>query len=248
MVIDDCKTVLASVRLTLERAGYEVLTRDVAVGATGFIMREKPDLLLLDVYMPAMDGPSLVEKMRNNDRLKGTPVILYSSESEAVLARRVRECGANGHLRKSSDLTTVKRLVDKLLGEGYGTSNEPYVLFVDDDLGMLRAFRRIVDQQFRGEFVPTPNTALDHILSETPPWMVVTDLVMPGLSGIELFQRAVQADENWRNRFVFVTGLAANDSFEKELEASGRPVLRKPLLAEQVARLLRCFDDLESAA
>lgn len=113
MIVDDSEMILEIVRLVLEDAGYEVVTRDTPFGTAAAVSVEKPDLLLLDVSMPALTGDKIVEVVRNNEKLKHTKVCLFSDRSELELNRIVSECGADGYIQKTDD---ENKLVEQVGG------------------------------------------------------------------------------------------------------------------------------------
>jgi len=238
MVVDDSTFVLHAVRLVLEKAGYRVITRDVAVGASGIIMREKPDLVLLDVNMPGIEGPELVTRLRQNERLAATEVLFYSSCPVEDLERMVDQSGANGYVRKGDDLASLCEVVAGRIGGAEQQQKQlPSLLFVDDDLRMLRIFERELGKMITADYVSSAAKALQHILSASPPDVVVADLVMPGMSGIELLERALARDDSWNRRFIFLTGLDDSDPLGKQATEKNAELFYKPLCGETLAQL-----------
>src|SRR5262245_12558816 len=100
MVVDDSPIVLELVQGILSDGGYEVVTVTSPFGFSSHLRREKPDLVLVDVGMPALQGDKLVEIAQRNESHR-CPVVLYSDRSEAELLRLVRSSGATGYIRKS---------------------------------------------------------------------------------------------------------------------------------------------------
>ncbi|MFH1867794.1 MAG: response regulator [Candidatus Omnitrophota bacterium] len=80
MVIDDEKDFLKMVKLNLEEAGaYEVKTEDNSENAFNAIKVFKPDIILVDVMMPGMDGGDIVHKLESDDELKDIPVVFVTA-------------------------------------------------------------------------------------------------------------------------------------------------------------------------
>ena len=111
VIIDDSAIVVEAMQIALEKIGYAVVSRTVALGTGALILREMPDLVLMDVSMPTLDGVDVVQRMRKNERLKKIPVLLFSSKTEEELQAAVARSGADGYLCKSSDHDEVARLV-----------------------------------------------------------------------------------------------------------------------------------------
>lgn len=101
LVIDDDERVLERVRQVLEEGGYTVVTARGSLGTSNLVETERPDLVILDVRMPALRGNQVVQILRSDRELRGVPVVLYSSLDDSTLRRLVQESGANGYLSKS---------------------------------------------------------------------------------------------------------------------------------------------------
>jgi two-component system, NtrC family, nitrogen regulation response regulator NtrX len=102
LVVDDDQVLLQIVRAWLESDGYEVTTMDTPFGATAAVLRERPQVVLLDVAMPALDGQSLAEAMRRG-RAADTSIIFYSGRRRAELAELAERHGALGFIVKTAD-------------------------------------------------------------------------------------------------------------------------------------------------
>lgn len=98
LVVDDDPIVLALLEERLTEMGYDVTTRDRALGTSSWILKHKPWLVVLDLEMPALSGGELAEFLKS----KGldTPVIIHSGKSEEELRQVVRSTGAVGAIRK----------------------------------------------------------------------------------------------------------------------------------------------------
>ncbi len=98
LVVDDDPIVLALLEERLSELGYEVTTRDRALGTSSWILKHKPWLVVLDLEMPALSGQELADFLRS----KGldTPVIIHSGKSEEELRRAVKSTGALGAIQK----------------------------------------------------------------------------------------------------------------------------------------------------
>jgi DNA-binding response OmpR family regulator len=101
LVIDDDPIVLEVVRERLEGAGFSVVLRDEPLGTTNVVRDEKPDIVLLDIMMPALNGERLASLLRSNRSLSGMSIVLHSSKSPAELAPLVDQTGAIGAISKS---------------------------------------------------------------------------------------------------------------------------------------------------
>ncbi|HYP88834.1 MAG TPA: response regulator [Polyangiaceae bacterium] len=116
----------------------------------------------------------------------------------------------------------------------------PTLLLVDDDMAVLSGFRRHLQaEDISIEFALSGGQALRRMLSDTPPDAVVCDMLLPDISGVEVFRRAVEADPSYRQRFAVATGGAAVPEVAMFLASFGGPVLKKPIEAAQLSRAVR---------
>jgi CheY-like chemotaxis protein len=103
LVVDDDPVVLELVRGWLEDAGYAVEVRESALGTTQQVATEQPDVVLLDVMMPALSGGELAQLIRRHHRTSLAAVILHSSLEADELQSLVVKTGALGALSKTND-------------------------------------------------------------------------------------------------------------------------------------------------
>jgi len=101
LVIDDDPIVLEVVRERLEGAGFVVVVRDEPLGTTNVVRDERPDIVLLDIMMPALNGERLAALLRSNRSLHSLSIVLHSSKAPAELMRLVEQTGALGAISKS---------------------------------------------------------------------------------------------------------------------------------------------------
>jgi len=100
MVVDDSITVRKVTTRLLERNGFRVMTAKDGVDAMGQLLDSMPDIMLLDIEMPRMDGFELATHMRNDERLHHVPVIMITSRTGDKHRERALGIGVNGYLGK----------------------------------------------------------------------------------------------------------------------------------------------------
>ncbi len=97
LVVDDDSSIRNFVQVNLEARGYQVLTAPDGEKAILIAKKEKPDLLILDIVMPEMDGFSVCRKFR---QWSGAPVIMLSAREGDGDKEKCAACGANDYLTK----------------------------------------------------------------------------------------------------------------------------------------------------
>jgi type IV pilus assembly protein PilB len=100
LVADDDRMIRLIVRMLLEREGFKVL--EAENGAVGMEMarRERPDLMLVDLQMPDMDGYQVLEMIRGDAGLKAMPILVLTSETSPAVETQVLEMGADDYVNK----------------------------------------------------------------------------------------------------------------------------------------------------
>jgi len=104
LVVDDSPATAKVLEAELKAKGFEVTTAESADAATKIILKKKtrPDLVLLDVRMPNVNGEQFCRFIKSNALFAGIKVILCSAEREDELRRIVRDAGADGYVLKDS--------------------------------------------------------------------------------------------------------------------------------------------------
>jgi len=101
LIIDDSELVLVMAKDALEQAGYRVLTATNGIEANRFIFsREKPDLIIMDIMMPMLDGNKKAKLLKENEVSRDIPILLLSSKSEQEMRQLMAEAGADGFILK----------------------------------------------------------------------------------------------------------------------------------------------------
>ncbi len=100
LVVDDEIGALTLIGIMLERGGFGVLKARDADSALSVLETEVPDLIILDVMMPGMDGIELCQVIRKRDYTRRTPVLMLSARGDSESIFRGMAAGANDYLQK----------------------------------------------------------------------------------------------------------------------------------------------------
>jgi CheY-like chemotaxis protein len=88
------------------------------------VQKELPHLIFLDINMPKMDGIECLVKLKSDDRLKGIPVIIYSTTSNKSDETKIALLGASDFILKGNSFESVKESLHKILTSQYGLSHQ----------------------------------------------------------------------------------------------------------------------------
>lgn len=115
-IIEDDTVINQMYRMKFEVAGFEVATASDGEAGVALVEKFKPDIILLDLQMPHVDGAEALERIRNKPNSKLTPVIILTNLGEEEAPKTLRALGIHSYIVKA-DLTprqVVERVTDAL--------------------------------------------------------------------------------------------------------------------------------------
>jgi DNA-binding response OmpR family regulator len=117
LVIDDSPLVLAMASDALQSAGFEVFTATNGIESNSYIFstNNRPDLIILDIMMPLLDGNKKAKILKEKDFSRDIPILFISSKDETELARLVVESGVEGYICKPFTPEGIVSSVRKVL-------------------------------------------------------------------------------------------------------------------------------------
>lgn len=114
LVADDDPGIVDAMQILLEDEGYEVIT--TMDGETIAVMYEqKPDLVFLDIWMSGMNGSTICQKLKADEKTKSIPIIMFSANRDTQDI--AMQCGADGFLSKPFEIKELLEIVNNYLGE-----------------------------------------------------------------------------------------------------------------------------------
>lgn len=115
LVIDDEPDILKILLLRLKKAGYAVIGGKDGREAMDLARQKMPDLILLDIYLPDINGDYVTRILKRDKKLKHIPIILISATTVSI-AERAEDCGAAGYVTKPFEPEDLIGAVKKALG------------------------------------------------------------------------------------------------------------------------------------
>ncbi len=115
LVVDDDPVVLEVTKMRLTKAGYDVVTREDAVGTSTAVAQENPEIVLLDVSMPGISGEALAKLITQSHKRHSVAVIFHSTRDAVELQRLAQDCGALGAIQKTSSSSLFRIQFERLL-------------------------------------------------------------------------------------------------------------------------------------
>ncbi len=118
LVVDDERLIRLTTSILLKQRDYEVI--EAVNGEEGLkkITEEKPDLILLDIMMPYMDGWQVYDKMMENDEIKNIPVVIFTAGDYIASEQIARNKGIRWIIRKPFNIEILEKIFSEIDKKG----------------------------------------------------------------------------------------------------------------------------------
>ncbi|HYG79075.1 MAG TPA: response regulator [Pyrinomonadaceae bacterium] len=124
LVVDDQSDNLTVISLALQEQGYRVSTAVNGRDAVGVARLVLPQLILMDISMPVLDGIGATRAIRGEDKIKDVPIVMLTALDDDQFRREAAEAGADGYFTKPVDFPRLQAFMDKLLRGASGEERE----------------------------------------------------------------------------------------------------------------------------
>ncbi|HEX8950500.1 MAG TPA: response regulator [Polyangia bacterium] len=114
LLVDDDKTVLDMMSRMLEHRGHDVHTCDTPFGVSAQIVRDPPDVVVLDVMMPGLGGSALASLIAKLELPRAPKVLLWSAMDDTALADAAREAGGLPWISKAMRASEIAAAIERL--------------------------------------------------------------------------------------------------------------------------------------
>ncbi len=115
LVVDDYSVTIRVLSTQLRKGGYDVVTASNGSEALSQLEQQKIDLAIVDIAMPDMDGITLLEQVRSNQRLAGLPIVMLTASVLDDDRLRALKAGASGFLTKPVSSWELLDIVNRQL-------------------------------------------------------------------------------------------------------------------------------------
>jgi DNA-binding response OmpR family regulator len=234
LIIEDDQRIALALCVRLKAEGFATYVAADALCGLGLALRHRPDLILLDISLPAGNGFQLAEQFARFPETSETPVIFTTASKDPALRNKVIESGAAGLLRKPYDAEELLNVVREAL-EDYGLTDivtypcpqdnshslgqRRKVLIVEDDENVAKGLAIRMDSA--GYETSVASDALSGVRQAmtTKPDLVILDVALPAGDGFAVAER-LQAHLPNPTRIIFLTASSRPD-FRKRAEQLG---------------------------
>ncbi|MBM4132806.1 MAG: response regulator [Nitrospira sp.] len=240
LVVDDERTVCNLLEEVFVRHGHHVLTATGGRQAIALFQEHRPDVTLLDLRMPEMDGIAVLQRIRAID--PQAAVVMLTGGGAEALEDQARRLGVTDVLKKGLSLPDLIGALDQVLGKPAPSrpdlptansaspqpaSGQATILIVDDEAmirDMLAKFLTL-----RGYRIRTAQNGAEALamVEQEPPQMVVLDMYMPGMNGVEVLRQLLA--KHYAGGVVALTASQDEHLLQETLELGSVDVLGKPV-------------------
>jgi len=238
LTVDDSKTVRIIVKKAFKAFDCEILEAGNGVEGLAIAAKETPDLILLDVTMPVMDGVEMLTKLKSDPALKGIPVVMLTAEGGRDNVLKIAKIGVRDYLVKPFKeevlLEKCGRVIDlKPLTEAPSKTKSIFdpadILVVEDKPAIVQQIQdglKHTPWKVRG--VSTQGEAIDQC-SRTVPDVVVVSLSLPDESAFTLF-RLIRTNMKTKYTPVFALVVKTETIQQQQAQTLGfSAIITKPI-------------------
>jgi DNA-binding response OmpR family regulator len=115
LVVDDENNIRKSIEFCLEQAGYSIITSQDGLTGMQLALESKPDLILLDLVLPKMNGNLVCEALKSEESTSSIPIIIMSAKAEEEDIEKARMHGADDYLVKPFTPNELRKKVKEKL-------------------------------------------------------------------------------------------------------------------------------------
>ncbi|MCW7538452.1 response regulator [Aquabacterium sp. A7-Y] len=241
LVVDDNPLNLELATELLQMEGYEVTTATDSEQAQQSLATQLPDLVLLDLSLPRMDGLTLTRKLKADPRYADVPVVALTALAMKGDEEKALEAGCNGYITKPIDtlrFAAQVRQTLRLRQSAAATGPGLKVLVVEDRaVDMRLASAVLAAGGHRVAEAGTAEAALEAVMSDRPD-VILLDLELPGQDGMSLLRRLKAMDELRLIPVVAVTALPERYREGEVLAAGCDAFITRPFNTRELGQLL----------
>jgi adenylate cyclase len=220
LVIDDDATVRNLMRRFLSREGFDVVTAGGGQEGLEFARELHPSVITLDVFMPDMDGWSVLQAIKQDPELNRIPVIMMTISDEK---QKGFTLGASGYLTKPVDRAQLAQLLDRFKIP----AATPRALVVEDDPSAREMMRRLlIGEGWEVSMSANGREALERLTAERPN-LVLLDLMMPEMDGFEFLVEFRKNPKFAATPVIVVTGADLTLADRRRLNGGVEHILQK---------------------
>jgi len=258
LIVDDVHENLHALMHVL-RKDYAIIAATTGEKALELARRDpQPDLILLDILMPGMDGYSVLAQLKTDPATAGIPVIFVTALAESADEARGLKLGVADYITKPVNPDLLRRRITTQLelcryrqrpldfdsARHADPNRRPNLLVVDDVPENIHELLEVLKDEYRIQVACSGAKAIDQVAGPNPPDLVLLDILMPEMDGYETCRRLKALPAGNRIPVIFVTVIDATEQKVRGFEASAADYITKPFDIDEVRARVRTHLEL----
>lgn len=220
LVIDDDPNIGDLLTRRLSKEGYEIIVARSGEEGIQLAKKNRPQIILLDILLPKMDGWDVLSQLKNDQDLCQIPVIMISTLESNKMAEKL---GAADFISKPIDKDKLIKKVNKYNSQKL----PPTVLVVEDDVANRDIVCRILNKSgFNTKEAENGKRALEEIKIKQPD-IILLDLLMPIMDGFEFLKYLKKDKETSKIPVIVLTAMDINGEKRMGLAGSVKAIIQK---------------------
>ncbi|NIS80180.1 MAG: response regulator [Anaerolineales bacterium] len=215
LIVDDDPDIVEGITAVLETRDYRLASASDGLQCMERIREQTPDLLILDMMMPRMDGFAVIRELRGDPQYVGLPIIILTTVIEDAAYRRYElETGVAMNVQAYIEKPAPP---DDLLRQVIAIVEQPYVVVADDDPDILEAITTVLESE--PYQVGTAKDGQDclELVRKRKPDLLILDLLMPRMDGFAVI-RELRSEPTYADLPIIVLTTVVEDASRRRYE------------------------------
>jgi CheY-like chemotaxis protein len=215
LIVDDDPDIVEGITAVLETRDYRLASAGDGLQCMERIREETPDLLILDMMMPRMDGFAVIRELRGDPQYVGLPIIILTTVIEDAAYRRYElETGlamdVQAYIEKPAPPIDLLRHVSAIV-------EQPYVIVADDDPDILEALTTVLESKPYQVGTATDGQDCLELVRKRKPDLLILDLLMPRMDGFAVI-RELRSEPTYADLPIIVLTTVVEDASRRRYE------------------------------
>jgi DNA-binding response OmpR family regulator len=251
LIVDDDRDLQRALSIRLKANGYSTVFAGDGITAISIARKEMPDVVILDLALPGVDGFGVIQRLRAIIDLSAIPIIVVTARALSTTENQALNAGVAAFFQKPVDNDTLLAAIRKALGESTTqieqrqpvkqtvAASGKKVMVVDDDKDLLRALHvRLKANGYNMVFATDGVTAIRVARQEVPD-AIILDIGLPGGDGFTVMERLKNLSTVCATPIIVLSARDPAATKDRVLGAGALAFLQKPVDSDVLLAAIR---------